>query len=103
MHLNLGAEASTFLRDGRVPLDSNAAERLVKPYASSRRNFLFVQNETSGEPSAIATTLIQTAAANGLDPRAYLEWVLSNASRAAADPDSFLPWSPTVPEWAKAK
>lgn len=87
-----------FMSDGRASLDNNAAERCVKKAALARRNFLFVQGEAGGESAAIALTLIETAAANRVEPMGYLRWVLSNRSAAEADPNSFLPWSDKVPE-----
>ena len=79
-------------------LSDGAAERCVKKAALARRNFLFVQGEAGGESAAIALTLIETAAANRVEPMGYLRWVLSNRSAAEADPNSFLPWSDKVPE-----
>ena len=96
--LNMEEGLLLFMSDGRASLDNNAAERCVKKAALARRNFLFVQGEAGGESAAIALTLIETAAANRVEPMGYLKWVLSNRAAAEADPKSFLPWSDKVPE-----
>lgn len=90
-----------FMEDGALTCDNNAAERCCKKVVMSRRNFLFVQSERGGQSAAVALTLIETAAANGVEPRGYLEWVLSHALEAQASPKDFLPWSPNVPESIK--
>jgi transposase len=90
-----------FMEDGSLTCDNNAAERCCKKVVMSRRNFLFVQSERGGQSAAVALTLIETAAANGVEPLGYLEWVLSHALEAQASPKDFLPWSPNVPESIK--
>lgn len=90
-----------FMEDGSLTCDNNAAERCCKKVVMSRRNFLFVQGERGGQSAAVALTLIETAAANGVEPLGYLEWVLSHALEAQASPKDFLPWSPNVPESIK--
>ena len=89
-----------FRKDGRAPIDNSEAERTVKPYALARRNFLFVRGKTGGDCSAAALTMIQNAVCNGLDPEAYMRWVLSDAYRGNGD-HTFD--SPEVPEWAKSE
>lgn len=89
-----------FRKDGRAPIDNSEAERTVKPYALARRNFLFVRGRNGGDCSAAALTMIQSAVCNGLDPEAYMRWVLSDAYRGNGD-HTFD--SPDVPEWVRSK
>ena len=86
----------TFTRDGRAPADNQEAERTVKPYALSRRNFLFVRGNDGGEASCTATTLIQNALVNGLDPERYLEWLLSEVWKQNLS-EGHLPFKEEVP------
>lgn len=86
----------TFTKDGRVPADNQEAERTVKPYALSRRNFLFVRGNDGGEASCTATTLIQNALVNGLDPERYLEWLLSEVWKQNLS-EGHLPFPEQVP------
>ncbi len=61
------------------------------------------KGKRGGAAAAVAMTLAETAMANGVEPRVYLEWVLSNQRAASANPDGFLPWSPLVPDSIKLK
>lgn len=98
---SMEAGLMAFMDDGALTCDNNAAERSCKKVVMARRNFLFVQSERGGQSAAVALTLIETAAANGVEPLGYLEWVLSHAIEAQASPKDFLPWSPNVPEIIK--
>lgn len=95
---NLGRQLFTFMEDGRASLDNNAAERAEKKLVMARRNFLFVNGVAGGEAAAISLTLIETALANGVEPRGYLKWVLENRLAAEKEPKDFLPWSPRLPD-----
>lgn len=64
------------LRDGRVCLDNNAAERAMRPMVLGRKNWLFAGSDAGGERAAAAYSLIETAKSNGLDPEDYLRHVL---------------------------
>ena len=60
----------------------------------SRKNFLFAGADSGGERAAVLYTLLETAKLNGLDPEAYLRFVLE---RIAAQPSNrlaeLLPWN----------
>ena len=47
--------------DGRLAIDNNLAERLLRGIAISRKNFLFVGSDKGGQRAAILYTLIETA------------------------------------------
>ena len=90
------------LDDGRLELDNNLAERAVKPFVIGRKNFLFSDARRGAEASAGIYSVVTTAKANGLNPRKYLEWLLTEVPNAAdpgdpACPDSLMPWSDSVP------
>lgn len=86
-----------YLKDGRLELNNNRAERSIKPFVIDRKNFLFANTPSGAKSSAAIFSLIQTAIENGLDPYRYLTWLLS----AAAEVDlaqldavhSLLPWN----------
>ena len=94
--LNAGEKAFTYLKDGRIPMTNNLAERVVKPFVIDRKNFLFCKTEAGAEAAAIAMTVIRTALRNGLAPSLYLEWVFENVERMEAK--DLLPWSERVPD-----
>ena len=100
--------AMNALDDGRLELDNNLAERAIKPFVIGRKNFLFSDTPRGAESSAGVYSVVATAKANGLNPRKYLEWLLTEMPNAA-DPDdpayldSLMPWSDSVPEEIKLK
>ncbi len=80
--------------DGRIEIDNNAAERALRAVALGRKNYLFCGSDAGGERAAAIYSLIGTAKLNGLDPEAYLRYVLE---RIADHPinriDELLPWN----------
>ena len=73
-----------YLEDGRLEISNNRAERSIKPFVMSRKNFLFANTPSGAKASAIYFSLIETAKENGLDPYRYLTWVLTEAPKRAA-------------------
>ena len=86
-----------YLKDGRLEISNNRAERSIKPFVIDRKNFLFANTPNGATGSAIMFSLIQTAIENGLDPYKYLTWLLKQAKDAdLADNyfiQSLLPWN----------
>ena len=73
---------TNYLKDGRLELSNNRAERSIKPFVIDRKNFLFANTPKGATGSAIMFSLIQTAIENGLDPYKYLTWLLKTAKDA---------------------
>lgn len=73
-----------YLEDGRIELSNNRAERSIKPFVISRKNFLFANTAGGAQGSAVMFSLIETAKENGLDPYRYLTWVLNEAPKRSA-------------------
>lgn len=65
-----------FLTDGRIPIDNNRAERLLKIIAVGRHNFLFAGSDAGAERSALFFTFVMTCKQHGVDPVAWLTDVL---------------------------
>ena len=74
--LNRMPKARACLGDGRLELDNNICERSIRPIALGRKNCLFMGSVGGGKAAAIACTLVETARMNGVDPEAWLTWVL---------------------------
>ena len=74
--LNRMPKARACLSDGRLELDNNICERSIRPIALGRKNDLFMGSVGGGKAAAIAYTLVETARMNGVDPEAWLTWVL---------------------------
>ena len=70
-----------YLEDGRLEASNNRAERSIKPFVMSRKNFLFANTPSGAKASAIYFSLIETAKENGLDPYRYLTWVMKTAPK----------------------
>ena len=88
---------NNYLLDGRIELSNNRAERSIKPFVISRKNFLFANTARGAQSSAVLFSLIETAKENELDPYRYLTWVFAEAPRLShADPEwasKLLPWN----------
>ncbi|KVT12700.1 transposase [Burkholderia sp. MSMB1078WGS] len=83
-----------YCSDGRAEIDNLIAERALRGVALGRRNYLFAGADSGGERAAAMYSLLGTARLNGLDPEAYLAYVLE---RIADHPinriDELLPWN----------
>ena len=94
-----------YLRDGRLEISNNRAERSIKPFVIDRKNFLFANTPKGATGSAVIFSMIQTALENQLDPYRYLTWLLQTACGLdMADPaviQKLLPWQ--APDICKAK
>ena len=86
-----------YLEDGAVPIDNNAVENQIRPWALGRSNWLFAGSLRSGKRAAAIMSLIQSARMNGHDPYAYLKDVLTRLpTQRAIEIEQLLPhqWMP---------
>ncbi len=65
-----------YCHDGRIEIDNNAAERSLRAVALGRKNYLFCGSDAGGERAAAIYSLVGTAKLNGIDPEAYLRYVI---------------------------
>ena len=97
---------TNYLKDGRLEISNNRAERSINPFVIDRKNFLFANTPKGATGSAVMFSLIQTAIENGLDPYEYLTWLLKRAKDAdltnAETVRSLLPWNASTACGAKA-
>ena len=85
---------SRFLRDGRICLTNNAAERALRGIALGRKAWLFAGSDRGGQRAAAMSSFIITAKLNGVGPRAWLADVLARiADHPAPRLHELLPWN----------
>ena len=94
---------SAFLLDGRIEISTNRIENKIRPFVVGRKNFLFADTVDGAKASAIAYSIIQTAAANELNPYQYLLFLFTElptvlTKNPNADLSRFFPWSEEVQE-----
>ena len=90
---------NVYVTDGRLPLDNNSVEQLMKQVALGRKAWLFVSNVESGERSAKMMSLVSSARRHDLDTRAYIKDVLQQLLDGSTDYESLLPdvWKQSHP------
>ena len=78
-----------------APVDNNYLENQIRPFAQGRRLWLFAHNPYGASSSANLYSLVSCARVNGLEPQAYLLYLLEELPRAAtADAlEALLPWN----------
>ena len=91
---------NVFVRDGRIPIDNNDVEQLMKQVALGRKAWLFVGNVEAGERSAMMMTLVSSAKRHDLDVGLYIKDVLDQLLAGCTDYASLLPdrWKQRHPE-----
>jgi len=62
-----------FMHHPDLPLTNNAIEGSIRPFAVGRRNWLYSASPRGAHASAFMYSLVETAKANGLEPKAYLQ------------------------------
>lgn len=89
------------LKDGRLELSNNRAERAVKEIVMGRKNWLFSQSSTGAKSMAIIMSILKTAKQNGLDQFKYINYLLDKLPNELSLLDTqrleaYLPWAENV-------
>ncbi|TFZ33743.1 transposase, partial [Pseudomonas syringae] len=83
--------------DGRIEIDNDAAERALRAVALGRKNYLFAGSDAGGERAAAIYSTVGSAKLNGLNPQAYLTYVLEHiAVHPITRVSELLPWNMSV-------
>ena len=100
--LNQWKALTRYASDGRLSIDNNASERVLKTVAIGRKNWLFLGSVKAGSRAAVLSTIIAGAKRHQLEPWAYLRDVILTLSVDASDNSllRLLPdrWAQTHPE-----
>jgi len=92
--LNQWDALTLYCDDGVVEIDNNLAENALRCVTLGRKNFLFAGSDSGGERAAAMYGLIGTCKLNGIDPRAYLTYLLTHiADHKIHRIDELLPWN----------
>jgi len=63
---------TAFMWHADLPLDNNPIENAIRPFTLGRRNWLYSASPRGAHASAFMYSLVESAKACGLEPRAYL-------------------------------
>ncbi|MEG1094505.1 MAG: transposase, partial [Lactococcus sp.] len=70
---------TNYLKDRRLEISNNRAERCIKPFVMGRKNFLFANTPGGATTGAIIYSLPLTAKESGLDPYRHLTRLMTTA------------------------
>lgn len=92
-----------YVADGRMPIDNNEVEQLMKQVALGRKNWLFLGSVDAGRRAAVLLTIISTAVRNDLDVYAYVKDVLDQLLSGSMDYHSLRAdiWKQSHPEFIR--
>lgn len=74
--LNRWKYMEPYLENGKLEIDNNLVENVIRPVAIGRKNYLFAGSPQGAEWAAILYTLLSSAANCGHDPSKYLKDIL---------------------------
>lgn len=91
----------TVLDDGRLELSNNRAERAVKTLVMGRKNWLFSTSFDGAKSTATILSILETAKANRLNSRQYMQYLLEELPQLATTKnpellEAYLPWHPNI-------
>jgi hypothetical protein len=66
-----------YCENGALSIDNNLSERMVRPVAIGRKNYLFMGSDNGGKAAAILYSIMASAKANQVEPFAYARDLLS--------------------------
>jgi len=88
--------------DGRLELSNNRAERIIKPFAIGRKNWLFSCSPKGAKASSVIYSIIETAKENKLKPFEYLKHIFVTMPNIPKESyPALLPWSKDIPACCK--
>ena len=96
--LNQREYLCAFLDHGEIEISNNQVENAIRPIVVGRKNWLFCDTQAGANASVAIFIMLETAKANGLNPEAWLNHILSVLpNRLAQNPDmaidDLLPWA----------
>lgn len=88
-------ELTNYLKNGRIEIDNNGVENLIRKLALGRKNFLFAGSPAGAKAAATYYSLIGTCELNDIDPFKYFCTMLNQIRlcKTESDYQSLLPYS----------
>ncbi len=83
-----------YAEDGRLDIDNNRSERMLRHVAIGRKNWLSVGNEMTGQEAANVMTVVMTCRALDIDPQIYLTRTLQDLARSDGTEAQIEEWTP---------
>ncbi len=80
-----------YATDGRIPIDNNRVEQLMREVALGRKNWLFVGNVEGGERSARLMSIVSSAKRHHLDVGLYVKDILDRLLAGETDYSKLVP------------
>ncbi len=90
-----------YCSDGALAIDNNLSERMIRPLALGRKNYLFFGSDNGGEAAAVLYSVMASAKAHHVEPFLYVRDLLETfASEDKPALDTLLPdaWLSTHPQ-----
>lgn len=96
---------SHYLKDGRLEIDNNRAERSIKPFVIGRKNWLFHGSTAGAHAGATLFSLIETCKHHNIDVFSWLKYALDNIQHADTDEKRtlLLPFNVSKQQLAEAR
>ena len=80
--LNNWDSLTAFLSHADLVITNDPVERSIRPFTTGRRNWIFSGGPRGAHASAFMYTLVESAKANGLEPKAYLTMLFEQLPHA---------------------
>lgn len=91
-----------YLKDGRLEIDNNRAERSIKPFVVGRKAWLFSNTPKGAVSSALIYSIVETAKGNNVIPFDYLSYLFDQLPNIDVNDikqlDQLLPWNVKLQE-----
>jgi transposase len=92
--LNQWQALCRYAEDGRLDIDNNRSERMLRHVAIGRKNWQSVGSELTGQEAANIMTVVMTCRALEIDPQIYLTRTLQDLARSDGSAAQVEQWTP---------
>ena len=76
--LNRWKNISLYLTDGKIEIDNNLVENIIRPIAIGRKNYLFAGSHESARRKAVFYTFFAACKHHNVDPEKWLNYVFNH-------------------------